>query len=77
MEVKQASKHWRIFVQSSSAAAYEEKNEDDISTATLIWRAVKLPIYSVALVPLTVSLIYAETSSSMETIVYRHCHLKL
>ncbi|KAK1417606.1 hypothetical protein QVD17_26736 [Tagetes erecta] len=29
-------------------------NEDDISKATLIWRAIKLPIYSVALVPLTV-----------------------
>ncbi|XP_062073548.1 2-carboxy-1,4-naphthoquinone phytyltransferase, chloroplastic isoform X2 [Humulus lupulus] len=28
--------------------------EEDISKATLIWRAIKLPIYSVALVPLTV-----------------------
>ncbi|KAG9451474.1 hypothetical protein H6P81_011439 [Aristolochia fimbriata] len=28
--------------------------EDEISRGTLIWRAVKLPIYSVALVPLTV-----------------------
>ncbi|KAL8234607.1 hypothetical protein R6Q59_020707 [Mikania micrantha] len=27
---------------------------DDISNATLVWRAIKLPIYSVALVPLTV-----------------------
>lgn len=34
------------------AAAEEEK--EDISQATLLWRAVKLPIYSVALVPLTV-----------------------
>ncbi|XP_076920747.1 2-carboxy-1,4-naphthoquinone phytyltransferase, chloroplastic-like [Bidens hawaiensis] len=29
-------------------------HEDDISKATLMWRAIKLPIYSVALVPLTV-----------------------
>ncbi|XP_034229203.1 2-carboxy-1,4-naphthoquinone phytyltransferase, chloroplastic isoform X3 [Prunus dulcis] len=32
----------------------EENKEVDISKATLIWRAIKLPIYSVALVPLTV-----------------------
>ncbi|KAI3774589.1 hypothetical protein L1987_49148 [Smallanthus sonchifolius] len=29
-------------------------HEDDISKAMLVWRAIKLPIYSVALVPLTV-----------------------
>lgn len=29
--------------------------EEELSQATLIWRAIKLPIYSVALVPLTVS----------------------
>lgn len=34
---------------------FEDKKDEDISKATLIWRAVKLPIYSVALVPLTVS----------------------
>ena len=28
---------------------------EEISTSVLVWRAVKLPIYSVALVPLTVS----------------------
>ncbi|OUZ99611.1 UbiA prenyltransferase family [Macleaya cordata] len=32
----------------------EEEEEEDISRSTLIWRAIKLPIYSVALVPLTV-----------------------
>lgn len=32
----------------------EEEKENDVSKAILIWRAVKLPIYSVALVPLTV-----------------------
>ncbi|XP_022744517.1 2-carboxy-1,4-naphthoquinone phytyltransferase, chloroplastic-like isoform X2 [Durio zibethinus] len=30
------------------------QEETDVSQATLIWRAIKLPIYSVALVPLTV-----------------------
>jgi len=33
-----------------------EETEEDISKETLIWRAIKLPIYSVALVPLTVSI---------------------
>ncbi|MFS7979237.1 putative 1,4-dihydroxy-2-naphthoate polyprenyltransferase [Helianthus anomalus] len=40
----------RLKSQSDEAAAHE----DDISNATLVWRAIKLPIYSVALVPLTV-----------------------
>ncbi|XVF01545.1 hypothetical protein REPUB_Repub04eG0098300 [Reevesia pubescens] len=30
------------------------QEEEDVSKATLIWRAIKLPMYSVALVPLTV-----------------------
>ncbi|CAA3015183.1 2-carboxy-1,4-naphthoquinone phytyltransferase, chloroplastic, partial [Olea europaea subsp. europaea] len=34
--------------------SYEEEKEEDISRATLIWRAIKLPMYSVALIPLTV-----------------------
>lgn len=34
--------------------ATSEENEENISQATLTWRAIKLPIYSVALVPLTV-----------------------
>lgn len=29
------------------------QDQNDVSKATLIWRAIKLPIYSVALVPLT------------------------
>ncbi|KAJ0700507.1 putative 1,4-dihydroxy-2-naphthoate polyprenyltransferase [Helianthus annuus] len=41
----------RLKSQPDEAAAHE----DDISNATLVWRAIKLPIYSVALVPLTVS----------------------
>lgn len=31
-----------------------EEGKEEVSKATLIWRAIKLPIYSVALVPLTV-----------------------
>ncbi|XP_041011669.1 2-carboxy-1,4-naphthoquinone phytyltransferase, chloroplastic [Juglans microcarpa x Juglans regia] len=38
----------------SSGTCNEEEKEDGVSRATLIWRAVKLPMYSVALVPLTV-----------------------
>lgn len=34
--------------------SYEDEKKD-ISQATLIWRAIKLPIYSVAIVPLTVA----------------------
>ncbi|KAL4614853.1 hypothetical protein ACB092_07G083100 [Castanea dentata] len=37
-----------------SSTTTEEEKENDVSKAILIWRAVKLPIYSVALVPLTV-----------------------
>ncbi|XP_062176306.1 2-carboxy-1,4-naphthoquinone phytyltransferase, chloroplastic [Alnus glutinosa] len=37
-----------------SGTTNEEEKEDAVSKATLIWRAAKLPIYSVALVPLTV-----------------------
>ncbi|KAJ6670319.1 protein 14-DIHYDROXY-2-NAPHTHOATE OCTAPRENYLTRANSFERASE [Salix koriyanagi] len=48
---------WRVF--SGSLANYADNANDgesgeDVPKATLIWRAVKLPIYSVALVPLTV-----------------------
>lgn len=45
---------------SSSSSSIEkyvgEEIQEDISMETLIWRAIKLPIYSVALVPLTVSI---------------------
>nr|XP_043626515.1 2-carboxy-1,4-naphthoquinone phytyltransferase, chloroplastic isoform X4 [Erigeron canadensis] len=37
-----------------TSSTHEDINEDGISKATLVWRAIKLPIYSVALVPLTV-----------------------
>lgn len=32
-----------------------EEKEEDVSKATLIWRAIKLPIYTVALIPIAVS----------------------
>ncbi|XP_020551311.1 2-carboxy-1,4-naphthoquinone phytyltransferase, chloroplastic-like isoform X1 [Sesamum indicum] len=35
-------------------SSIEEEKEERISTATLIWRAIKLPMYTVALVPITV-----------------------
>ncbi|KAL0422401.1 UNVERIFIED_CONTAM: 2-carboxy-1,4-naphthoquinone phytyltransferase, chloroplastic [Sesamum latifolium] len=35
-------------------SSIEEEKQERISTATLIWRAIKLPIYTVALVPITV-----------------------
>lgn len=39
---------------SPAAAAKSEGEKEEISKASLLWRAAKLPIYSVALVPLTV-----------------------
>jgi hypothetical protein len=30
------------------------EDEEELSQATLLWRAVKLPLYSVAIIPLTV-----------------------
>ncbi|XP_024021711.1 2-carboxy-1,4-naphthoquinone phytyltransferase, chloroplastic isoform X2 [Morus notabilis] len=47
----------RAFVDDQEDQSYtihEADKEEDIPKATLIWRAIKLPIYSVALVPLTV-----------------------
>lgn len=42
----------------------DKQDGKDVSQATLIWRAIKLPIYSVALVPLTVgsAAAYLQTS---------------
>ncbi|KAK7319450.1 hypothetical protein RJT34_04171 [Clitoria ternatea] len=37
-----------------STSIIGEETQEDISRATLIWRAIKLPIYSVAFIPLTV-----------------------
>lgn len=38
-----------------AAVSALEKESEELSQLALIWRAIKLPIYSVALVPLTVS----------------------
>lgn len=53
-----SQRHRRILVKcvAEHTDAYsEEEKEEDISKATLIWRALKLPIYTVALIPITVS----------------------
>ncbi|KAM5579405.1 2-carboxy-1,4-naphthoquinone phytyltransferase, chloroplastic [Rosa sericea] len=44
---------------------HEEDKEENISKATLIWRAIKLPIYFVAFIPLTVgsAAAYLETGT--------------
>ncbi|KAK7400341.1 hypothetical protein VNO78_11547 [Psophocarpus tetragonolobus] len=41
-------------VESSLSSVVGEETDEDISKGTLIWRAIKLPIYSVAFIPLTV-----------------------
>ncbi|GMJ12915.1 hypothetical protein HRI_004960700 [Hibiscus trionum] len=48
--------HQEHIVPKSVEDNYDDPNQEhnDVSKATLIWRAIKLPIYSVALVPLTV-----------------------
>ena len=55
----------------------EEGKEEDISKATLIWRAVKLPMYTVALIPITVCLfdslcgsilIFAQTFKNLDIV---------
>lgn len=58
LRAKQWNRSPRSFVKNQadhSKTVHEEDKDVDISQATLIWRALKLPIYSVALVPLTVS----------------------
>lgn len=57
VEVKQRFKLHRASF-AKNAHSSELSKEDDISMATLIWRAIKLPMYSVALIPLTVSFFY-------------------
>ncbi|XP_021824896.1 2-carboxy-1,4-naphthoquinone phytyltransferase, chloroplastic-like [Prunus avium] len=57
LEARQWQYYGQAFVNNKadySNTIREENKEEDISKATLIWRAIKLPIYSVALVPLTV-----------------------
>ncbi|XP_056159337.1 2-carboxy-1,4-naphthoquinone phytyltransferase, chloroplastic isoform X2 [Syzygium oleosum] len=63
VEVKQRFKLHRASF-AKNAHSSELAKEDDISMATLIWRAIKLPIYSVALVPLTIGSTSAYLQSS-------------
>lgn len=58
IKFKQQGCHLRYHSQDQadySDNIHSEEKEEDVSRATLIWRVIKLPIYSVALVPLTVS----------------------
>ncbi|XP_015894608.3 2-carboxy-1,4-naphthoquinone phytyltransferase, chloroplastic isoform X1 [Ziziphus jujuba] len=57
LEVKQWNPGRRVCYVSNEtdySDTIQEDKEEDISKVTLIWRAIKLPIYSVALIPLTV-----------------------
>ncbi|KAJ6860236.1 hypothetical protein NC651_036559 [Populus alba x Populus x berolinensis] len=57
LEFKKGVQCWRAFsgsIANYADNAHESESGEDVPKATLIWRAVKLPIYSVALVPLTV-----------------------
>ncbi|XP_027161784.1 2-carboxy-1,4-naphthoquinone phytyltransferase, chloroplastic isoform X1 [Coffea eugenioides] len=54
LAVKQQRQQWKTFFQSTSDTIIEEE-KDDTPRATIIWRAIKLPIYSVALIPLAVA----------------------
>ncbi|CAL9132112.1 unnamed protein product [Musa acuminata var. zebrina] len=51
--------------QMSFAEAVGKGDEDGVSRATLLWRAAKLPIYSVALVPLSVGCAAAYLQSGL------------
>ncbi|CAN0915568.1 2-carboxy-1,4-naphthoquinone phytyltransferase, chloroplastic [Linum grandiflorum] len=46
--------HRRAIPESKSSYDVNVKDDGDVIKGTLIWRAIKLPIYSVALIPLTV-----------------------
>lgn len=57
LEVKNRPLHSQAFLPNRAHdidTSLEEESQEEISKATLLWRAIKLPIYSVALVPLTV-----------------------
>ncbi|XP_042007580.1 2-carboxy-1,4-naphthoquinone phytyltransferase, chloroplastic-like [Salvia splendens] len=53
----------------------EEEREEDISKATLIWRAIKLPMYTVALIPIAVgsAAAYLETGQYFVNRFLRLC----
>lgn len=54
--------HFRGLLSKCKATEFDsmpqETGEEDVAMGTLIWRAIKLPIYSVALVPLMVGIHY-------------------
>ncbi|XP_074313017.1 2-carboxy-1,4-naphthoquinone phytyltransferase, chloroplastic [Silene latifolia] len=55
---------WNYFkCKHKNSEVHLKQEKPDLSRATLIWRAIKLPIYSVAIIPLTV----ASASAYLET----------
>lgn len=76
LNIRQPCRYRQFFIKSDSdyENVHEQEKKEDVSKAILIWRAVKLPIYSVALIPLTVSMF--NTSSSLFKLwccVYKFC----
>ncbi|XVE66573.1 hypothetical protein DITRI_Ditri08aG0089500 [Diplodiscus trichospermus] len=64
LNIRCANKQQHIFPKCKAGNSDNSlQQKKDISKATLIWRAIKLPIYSVALVPLTVggAVAYSQT----------------
>lgn len=61
----------------------EEEKVEHISKANLIWRAIKLPMYSVALIPIAVSYIqlflcnHLEIAQTFFKILIRHAYLTI
>ncbi|THG10684.1 hypothetical protein TEA_010380 [Camellia sinensis var. sinensis] len=69
--------NWRHRCQciSSKNSTYEEEKGEDISRAILIWREIKLPIYSVALVPLTLVGHFLEETCVNPTFIINHLEI--
>ncbi|KAL8536199.1 hypothetical protein ACS0TY_011732 [Phlomoides rotata] len=57
MQLHSTQSHYRVLLKCTaehSDTHIEEDKKESISKAILIWRAIKLPIYTVALIPITV-----------------------
>ncbi|KAH9620421.1 hypothetical protein KSS87_008557 [Heliosperma pusillum] len=65
MRAKISQKRWWTYFKckQKNSEVHLKEEKPDVSRATLIWRAIKLPIYSVAIIPLTV----ASASAYLET----------
>lgn len=80
LEFKKGIQCWRAFsgsIANYAENAHESETREDVPKATLIWRAVKLPIYSVALVPLTVvQLLICKQASFQQDATFRSWFLQ-